>query len=68
MASCVNVPTLTATQVSTSQSLVTTSTESVSTLPGSVSTVVVNNITSFITSPGAQPNFFLKKNSNITCY
>jgi hypothetical protein len=66
MASCVVVPTLTATQVSNSQSLVTTSTESISTAPDSVSTVVISTCvgssspclptvtTSLITSPGAQ--------------
>ena len=79
MASCDVFPTLTTAQVSNSQSLVTTSTQFVSTAPGSVSTVVVSTCaqvgssasclptvtTSFITSPGAQPIFFLKKNFNL---
>ena len=69
---CVTFPTLTKTHVRTSQSLVTTFTESTSTAPGSVSTVVLSTCahrlrpsckcqptitTSFTTLPGAQPIF-----------
>ena len=69
MASCVVVPTLTATQVNTAQSFVITSTEIISTAPDSVSTVVFNTTTSFITSPGAHSFYFyfifmIKKKKN----